>query len=162
MELHERDERRAAAEARLGDLAEAGVVGVVLPWVDTSGITRMKSVPLARLPSAAQWGVGMSPVFDGFLVDDSIIAGTHAGSAIGDLRLQGQHQADAARGDHRPDPLVDGLGGGPQRHQQEGGVAVERNQLTDGDPALDREPGAQPHHRDHEHPGQGDLRGVGD
>jgi hypothetical protein len=33
MELHERDERRAAAEARLGDLAEAGVVGVVLPWL---------------------------------------------------------------------------------------------------------------------------------
>lgn len=87
MELHERDERRAAAEAVLDDLASAGVVGVVLPWVDTSGITRMKSVPLAKLPSAAQWGAGMSPVFDGFLVDDSIVAGTHAGSAIGDLRL---------------------------------------------------------------------------
>jgi glutamine synthetase len=29
----------------------------------------------------------MSPVFDGFLVDDSIVAGTYAGSAIGDLRL---------------------------------------------------------------------------
>jgi glutamine synthetase len=87
MELHERDERRAAAEAVLGELTEAGVVGVVLPWVDTSGITRMKSVPLAKLPSAAQWGVGMSPVFDGFLVDDSIVAGTYAGSAVGDLRL---------------------------------------------------------------------------
>ena len=57
MELHERDERRAAAEAVLDDLRTAGVAGVVLPWVDTSGITRMKSVPLARLPSAAQWGV---------------------------------------------------------------------------------------------------------
>src|SRR3954454_17956950 len=87
MDLHERDERRAAAEAVVGGLAEAGVAGVVLPWVDTSGITRMKSVPLAKLPSAAQWGVGMSPVFDGFLVDDSIIAGSYAGSAIGDLRL---------------------------------------------------------------------------
>ena len=87
MERHERDERRAAAEAVLDELTGAGVVGVVLPWVDTSGITRMKSVPLARLPSAAQWGVGMSPVFDGFLLDDSIVAGTYAGSAIGDLRL---------------------------------------------------------------------------
>jgi glutamine synthetase len=87
MDLHERDERRSAAEAVLGELAEAGVAGVVLPWVDTSGITRMKSVPLAAFPSAAQWGVGMSPVFDGFLVDDSIVAGTYAGSAIGDLRL---------------------------------------------------------------------------
>jgi glutamine synthetase len=87
MELHERDERRAAAEAVLEELASAGVAGVALPWVDTSGITRMKSVPLAKLPSAAQWGVGMSPVFDGFLVDDSIVAGTYAGSPTGDLRL---------------------------------------------------------------------------
>jgi glutamine synthetase len=87
MELQERDERRAAAEAVRDELASAGVTGVVLPWVDTSGITRVKSVPLAKLPTAAQWGVGMSPVFDGFLVDDSIIAGTYAGSAIGDLRL---------------------------------------------------------------------------
>lgn len=87
MELQERDARRAAAEAAVAELAEIGVVGVVLPWVDTSGITRMKSVPLARLPGAAAWGVGMSPVFDGFLLDDSIIAGRYAGSAVGDLRL---------------------------------------------------------------------------
>lgn len=87
MDLQERDERRAAAEAVLDQLADAGVVGVVLPWVDNSGITRTKSVPLAKLPSAAQWGVGMSAVFDGFLLDDSIVAGTFAGSAIGDLRL---------------------------------------------------------------------------
>jgi glutamine synthetase len=87
MDLQERDERRAAAEAAVEELAEIGVVGVVLPWVDTSGITRMKSVPLAKLPSAAAWGVGMSPVFDGFLLDDSIVAGRFAGSAIGDLRL---------------------------------------------------------------------------
>jgi glutamine synthetase len=87
MDLQEREARRAAAEAAVAELSEIGVVGVVLPWVDTSGITRMKSVPLARLPGAAAWGVGMSPVFDGFLLDDSIIAGTHAGSAVGDLRL---------------------------------------------------------------------------
>jgi glutamine synthetase len=87
MDLQERDERRAAAEAAVEELAEIGVVGVVLPWVDTSGITRMKSVPLAKLPSAAAWGAGMSPVFDGFLLDDSIVAGRFAGSAIGDLRL---------------------------------------------------------------------------
>jgi glutamine synthetase len=87
MDLQERDERRAAAEAAVEELSAIGVVGVVLPWVDTSGITRMKSVPLAKLPSAAAWGVGMSPVFDGFLLDDSIVAGRFAGSAIGDLRL---------------------------------------------------------------------------
>jgi glutamine synthetase len=87
MQHEERDRQRAGAEAAVASLREAGVVGVVLPWVDTSGITRVKSVPLAQLPGAAQWGVGMSPVFDGFLVDDSIVDGRFAGSAIGDLRL---------------------------------------------------------------------------
>ena len=88
MLAHEERERRAArAEEMLDGLREAGVVGVVLPWVDTSGVTRVKSVPLAKLPSAAAWGVGMSPVFDAFLFDDSIVAGRYAGSAVGDLRL---------------------------------------------------------------------------
>jgi len=82
-----REQRRAAAEALLPELEDAGVAAVALPWVDTSGIARVKTVPLAKLPSAAQWGVGMSPVFDGFLLDDSIVAGRFAGSAIGDLRL---------------------------------------------------------------------------
>jgi glutamine synthetase len=83
----ERERRGARAEEMLEGLREAGVVGVVLPWVDTSGVTRVKSVPLAKLPSAAAWGVGMSPVFDAFLFDDSIVAGRFAGSAVGDLRL---------------------------------------------------------------------------
>src|SRR5215468_3941129 len=39
---------------------------------------------LARLEQAAAWGVGMSPVFDSFLVDDSIAP---AGEPDGDLRL---------------------------------------------------------------------------
>jgi glutamine synthetase len=87
MDLRERNARQAAAEKAVEELAGIGVVGVVLPWVDTSGITRMKSVPLAALPRAAAWGVGMSPVFDGFLLDDAIVAGRFAGSAVGDLRL---------------------------------------------------------------------------
>jgi glutamine synthetase len=87
MDRQERDERRAAGEAAAAELAEIGVVGVVLPWVDNSGITRVKTVPLAKLPSAAAWGVGMSPVFDGFLLDDSIVSGTYAGGPVGDIRL---------------------------------------------------------------------------
>ncbi len=87
LEHTNREGRRAAAEALLPELEDAGVTAVALPWVDTSGITRVKTVPLAKLPSAAAWGVGMSPVFDGFLLDDSIVAGRFAGSAIGDLRL---------------------------------------------------------------------------
>ena len=84
----DRDARGAAAEALLDELRAEGVVGVALPWVDTSGITRVKTVPTAALPAAARWGVGMSGVFDGFLLDDSIVAGRFAGSAVGDLRLQ--------------------------------------------------------------------------
>ena len=87
MDLQERDERRSAAEAAVAELTEIGVVGVVLPWVDNSGITRVKTVPLAKLPGAAAWGVGMSPVFDGFLLEDTIVTGKYGGGAIGDLRL---------------------------------------------------------------------------
>jgi glutamine synthetase len=87
LQHEERERRGTRAEEMLDGLREAGVVGVVLPWVDTSGVTRVKSVPLAKLPSAAAWGVGMSPVFDAFLFDDSIVAGRYAGSAVGDLRL---------------------------------------------------------------------------
>lgn len=84
------DRREAAGEqamALTSVLAERGVVGVATTYVDTSGITRTKAVPLARLPHAARWGIGMSPVFDAFLTDDSIAAGRYAGGPIGDLRL---------------------------------------------------------------------------
>ncbi len=79
------DAGRAAALAE--ELAGRGVHGVVLSWVDTSGVTRVKAVPVRRLPAAACWGVGMSPVFDVFLSDDSIVAGELQGGPDGDLRL---------------------------------------------------------------------------
>lgn len=69
------------------ELAGRGVRGVVLSWVDTAGITRVKSVAVARLVSAARWGVGMSPVFDTFLADDSIVRTDVLGGPDGDLRL---------------------------------------------------------------------------
>ncbi|MCP2339440.1 glutamine synthetase family protein [Actinomadura rupiterrae] len=79
-------ERLAAHAARLVPGLE-DVAGVALTWVDTSGITRTKTVPVARLEHAAAWGVGMSPVFDAFLLDDSIVSGQYAGGPVGDLRL---------------------------------------------------------------------------
>ncbi|MEV0636168.1 glutamine synthetase family protein [Streptomyces sp. NPDC050619] len=79
------DVERAAALA--GELTGQGVQGIVLAYVDTAGITRVKTVPTARLASAAAWGVGMSPVFDTFLADDSIVATDVLGSPDGDLRL---------------------------------------------------------------------------
>ena len=69
------------------DLAAAGVQGVVLSWIDTCGVNRVKTVPVGQLESAVQWGVGMSPVFDLFLADDSIVAGELQGGPDGDLRL---------------------------------------------------------------------------
>lgn len=70
-----------------GGLREAGVRAVALTWVDNAGVTRVKAVPAARLEAAAEWGVGMSPVFDVFCVDDSITTSAHIGGPVGDLRL---------------------------------------------------------------------------
>lgn len=76
---------RAAETARR--LAGQDIAAVALTWVDVSGITRTKAVPVERLEHAATWGVGMSPVFDVFLLDDSITSGKHIGGPVGDLRL---------------------------------------------------------------------------
>jgi glutamine synthetase len=83
--------RRAKAMARTGPLAErlaaAGVTMVALSWVDNAGIARAKTIPLGRLERAAGWGIGMSPVFDVFLVNDAITTSPHIGGPGGDLRL---------------------------------------------------------------------------
>jgi glutamine synthetase len=63
------------------------VHGLVCSWIDTAGIHRIKTVPLSALDSAVAWGVGMSPVFDTFLADDSIVATDVLGGPDGDLRL---------------------------------------------------------------------------
>ena len=75
------------AQALATQLATAGVRGVALCYVDTAGIARVKAVPVTRLDSAAAWGVGMSPVFDTFLADDSIVTTDVLGGPDGDLRL---------------------------------------------------------------------------
>jgi len=75
------------ATALSAELSGRGVHGIVLAYVDTAGIGRVKMIPAARLASAAAWGVGMSPVFDTFLANDSIVATDVLGSPDGDLRL---------------------------------------------------------------------------
>ncbi|MCM1975047.1 glutamine synthetase family protein [Streptomyces sp. G1] len=75
------------ATALSGELSGRGVHGIVLAYVDTAGIARVKTVPTAKLASAAAWGVGMSPVFDTFLANDSIVTTDVLGSPDGDLRL---------------------------------------------------------------------------
>ncbi|WTO33987.1 glutamine synthetase family protein [Streptomyces achromogenes] len=73
--------------ALTADLAARGVRGIVLAYVDTAGVCRVKTIPTARLEAAVAWGVGMSPVFDTFLADDSIVTTDVLGSPDGDLRL---------------------------------------------------------------------------
>ncbi|RSM44797.1 glutamine synthetase [Actinoplanes sp. ATCC 53533] len=69
-------------------LHDRGVRGVILSYVDTAGINRIKAVPLSRLDDAVRWGVGMSPVFDTFLADDSVTSTDLLGGPDGDLRLR--------------------------------------------------------------------------
>jgi len=69
-------------------LHDRGVRGVILSYVDTAGINRIKAVPLSRLDDAVRWGVGMSPAFDTFLADDSITSTDMLGGPDGDLRLR--------------------------------------------------------------------------
>ncbi|MET9381363.1 glutamine synthetase family protein [Streptomyces sp. NPDC002928] len=75
------------ATALSAELTGRGVHGIVLAYVDTAGITRVKTVPTAKLASATAWGVGMSPVFDTFLANDHIVTTDVLGSPDGDLRL---------------------------------------------------------------------------
>ncbi|AHH17818.1 putative glutamate--ammonia ligase [Nocardia nova SH22a] len=79
---------RAERAGTIGaELSARDIVAVAVTWVDTSGITRVKAVPVQRLPHVAAWGVGASPVFDAFLLDDSILTEHFAGGPTGDLRL---------------------------------------------------------------------------
>ena len=87
MDTRWREEQERKARTLTFGLIEDGVEGVALSYVDNAGITRVKSVPVEKLPHAAGWGVGMSPVFDVFCVDDSITSGRIAGGPGGDLRL---------------------------------------------------------------------------
>jgi glutamine synthetase len=83
----DRDVRGEQGRLIGADLMARGVRTVALTWVDNAGITRVKAVPVARFGHAAAWGVGMSPVFDVFLVNDSITTSRFVGGPTGDLRL---------------------------------------------------------------------------
>ena len=87
MDLADRDRRRDAAESLMPDLAEQGVVAVATSFVDNAGISRVKSVPLDRLPDLAAWGVGCSTSFDFFRLDDWLVAPSSGTGPVGDLRL---------------------------------------------------------------------------
>jgi glutamine synthetase len=68
-------------------LSADGVRAVALTMVDNAGVTRVKTVPISHLEAAARFGIGLSPVFDVFLVNDHITASDEVGGPVGDLRL---------------------------------------------------------------------------
>ena len=78
---------RRPADALVERLRAGGVELVALSYVDNGGIGRVKGVPTAKLADAAVDGIGMSPVFDAFVLDDSITSSPSAGGPVGDLRL---------------------------------------------------------------------------
>jgi len=87
LDARERARRSARGLEAAQRLADAGVSMVAFCWVDNSGITRVKAIPIGRLDRASGWGIGMSPVFDVFVVDDSITSSKYIGGPGGDLRL---------------------------------------------------------------------------
>ncbi|MEU1629028.1 glutamine synthetase family protein [Streptomyces sp. NPDC020096] len=84
-----REQRHRLARQEAARLGAEGIHAVVLGWVDTAGVTRVKVVPTSRLAHAVRHGVGMSPVFDVYTSDDAIAASPELGlgSPDGDLRL---------------------------------------------------------------------------
>jgi glutamine synthetase len=79
--------RAEKARALSGSLSAQGVRAVALSQVDNAGVTRVKTVPVAVLERAVTFGIGMSPVFEVFMVNDSITSSDEVGGPVGDLRL---------------------------------------------------------------------------
>ena len=75
-------------------------------------------------------------------------ARSHDIGVIDVIRLDLEHPDDLAGADVGAGQPVDELGRGAQRGDEEGRVAVERNQLTGRDPAVDREPSPKPRDED--------------
>lgn len=79
--------RMERAHERTRKLIDEGIRAVALTMVDNAGVTRVKTVPISRFDTAAAFGIGLSPVFDVFLVNDHITASAEVGGPVGDLRL---------------------------------------------------------------------------
>jgi glutamine synthetase len=77
-------------------LTDAGVQAVALAMVDNAGVTLVKTVPIRRLEEAARFGIGLSPVFSVFMVDDQITSSEHIGGPTGDTRLMPDVDATVA------------------------------------------------------------------
>jgi glutamine synthetase len=79
---------RAIVRPIAEQLAEQGVVGVTVVWADNNGISRSRTVPISRLESVAESGIGITPLFAVFDSHDAITFGhERLGTPSGDIRL---------------------------------------------------------------------------
>jgi glutamine synthetase len=70
------------------ELRGAGVLGLMIAWVDNNGITRARTVPTSRLAEVARAGVGITTLFAVFDSHDGITFEHEAlSTASGDVRL---------------------------------------------------------------------------
>ena len=83
----DRRDREKRAQELVAVLGEKDVVAFATTFVDNSGIARVKTVPLARLPQLAAWGVGFSTAFDYFRFDDWVAAPPSGIGPVGDQRI---------------------------------------------------------------------------
>lgn len=83
----ERAARMLRARREAERLAGQGVSSVACTFVDNTGVARVKTVPVSRLEHTAGWGVGATPAFDVFVLDDSITTSPEIGGPDGDLRI---------------------------------------------------------------------------
>jgi glutamine synthetase len=93
-------------------LAGRGFVSLVSTVVDSAGVVRAKQVPVGRADVLATAGIGVSPVWAAFCVDDAIMFGPRFGP-IGDWRMRADLDAVADLGDGRawaPAELFDQAG----------------------------------------------------
>ena len=77
-------------------LATASVEAVALVMVDNAGVSLVKTVPVRRFDEAVRFGIGLSPVFTVFLVDDQITSSPDIGGPTGDTRLMPDPTATVA------------------------------------------------------------------
>ncbi len=87
MDTSDREARANDARERQTALTEHDIVGIATTFVDNSGVTRVKTVPIDRLPHLAAWGVGISTSFDRFRLDDWIVGPSDGSAPVGDLRM---------------------------------------------------------------------------
>src|SRR5919109_871567 len=78
---------RPSAAAAVRRLAAADVEAVALAFVDPAGVTLVKTIPVRRFDEAVRFGIGLSPVFSVFLMDDQITSSPSIAGPTGDTRL---------------------------------------------------------------------------